>query len=282
MATVIGESGAWHTIVADLARHAHPISKPRELPLLLARLEDTRPQMIDTHRMQTMRSVQERETRIAALAAASGFFKLIFNWFRIRALKAEVATLYKADSHYSSALDQTIARVRSLLNSAELAGAEAELAVIDRLRMLPSPTVVFNDVQLEATRHIHFDGAALMSAQIDHVVLTPAGVFVIETKCWSDRFVQSGDFYNPFDQVNRASYLCYDLLRERFGKTRVRSIIACVGSLPDAPRDSYIKVVRPESMNSYISGFRNVELAAKRFNELCSFFEYRVNGRSEN
>jgi len=237
--------------------------------------------MIDAHRAQTMRSVQERETRITTLAVERGFFKRILNWFRIRALKAEIATLHKADSHYSSALDQTIARVRSLLNSTEFAGAEAELAVIDRLRMLPSSTVVFNDVRLQATRYIHFDGTALMSAQIDHVVLTPAGVFVIETKRWSHRFVESGDFYSPFDQVSRASYLCYDLLRERFGNTRVRSIIVCVGSLPEAPRDSYIKVVRPESLNSYISWFRNVELASERFDELRNFFGYRVNNRSE-
>jgi len=281
VATVIGESGAWQIIVADLALHGHPISKPRDLPLLLAGLEETRPQMIDAHRAQTMRSVQEREARITTLAVERGFLKRIFNWFRIRPLKGEIATLYKADSHYSSSLDQTIARVRSLLNSTELAGAEAELAVIDRLRMLPSSTVVFNDVQLQATRHIHFDGTALMSAQIDHVVLTPAGVFVIETKRWSHRFVESGDFYSPFDQVSRASYLCYDLLRESFGNTRVRSIIACVGSLPEAPCDSYIKVVRPESLNSYISGFRNVELASERFDELRNFFGHRVNSRSE-
>ena len=237
--------------------------------------------MIDAHRTQTMRSVHERETRITTLAAERGFFKRIFNWFRIRALKAEIATLYKTDSHYSSALDQTIALVRSLLHSAELAGAEAELTVIDHLRMLPSSAVVFNNVRLEATRYIRFDGAGLMSAQIDHVVLTPAGVFVIETKRWSRRFVESGDFYNPFEQVSRANYLCYDLLRESFGKMRVRSIIACVGSLPDAPRDSYIKVVRPESLASYISGFRNVELTPERFSELYSFFEYRVNNQSE-
>jgi hypothetical protein len=79
--------------------------------------------MIDAHRAQTMRSVQERETRITTLAVERGFFKRILNWFRIRALKADIATLYKADSHYSSALDQTIARVRSLLNSTEFAGA---------------------------------------------------------------------------------------------------------------------------------------------------------------
>src|SRR2546428_8226684 len=131
--------------------------------------------MIDAHRTQTMRSVHERETRITALAAERGFFKRIFNWFRIRALKAETATLYKTDSHYSSALDQTIARVRSLLNSTEFAGAEAELAVTDRLRMLPSSTVVFNDVPIQATRYIHFDRTQLLSAPLDLVVLNPAG-----------------------------------------------------------------------------------------------------------
>jgi len=51
--------------------------------------------------------------------------------------------------------------------------------------------------------------------------------------------------------------------------------------LPEAPRDSYIKVVRPESLNSYISGFRNVELASERFDELRNFFWHRVNSRSE-
>jgi hypothetical protein len=233
--------------------------------------------LIDAHRTQTMRSVEERAACIAALAAERGFVKRILNWFRMRTFKAEIATLQKADSHYSSALDQTIVHIRSLLNSSELAGAEAEIAVIDRLRMLPSSAAVFNDVRLQATRFIHFNGAALMSAQIDHVVLTHAGVFVVETKNWSHRFVESGDFYDPFDQISRASYLCYDLLRERFGKTRVRSVIACVGKLPDAPRDSYIKVVSPERLNSYISGFRSVELAPEYFNELRTFFERRVN-----
>src|SRR5260370_36159291 len=99
-----------------------------------------------------------------------------------------------------------------------------------------------------------------MSAQFDHVVLPPAGVFVIETKRWSHRFVESGDFYSPFDQVSRASYLCYDLLRGSLGNTGVRSIIVCVGSLPEAPRDSYIKVVRPESLHTYIACVRTVEL----------------------
>ncbi len=280
MAAIVGQSGAWQIIAADLARRGYIISSPRDLHPLLAKIEKTRPEMINAKRAHTMRSVQDLTTRIAALAVERGLFRRLVSWFRIRALRTEIAALYKADSHYSSALDQAIVHVRSLLNSAELAGAQAELAVIDRLRTLPSSAVVFNDVRLKATRYIRFNGTALISAQIDHVVLTPAGVFVIETKRWSHRFVESGDFHNPFDQVSRANYLCYDLLRESFGKTRVRSIIACGGSLPDAPRESYIKVVRPESLTSYILGFRNTELAPELFSELRSFFEYRVGSQN--
>jgi Nuclease-related domain len=276
VAAIVGQSGAWQIIASDLARRGFPISSPRELLPLLAKLEKTRPQMIDANRARTMRSVQELTARIAAMAIEHGFFRRLINWFRTRAIKTEIGALYRADAHYSSTLDQTIVHIRSLLHSAELAGAEAELAVIERLRMLPSPAVVFNDVRLEATRRIRFNGIGLISAQIDHVVLTPAGVFVIETKRWSHRFVESGDFHNPFDQVSRANYLCYDLLCENFGKTRVRSIIACGGRLPDAPRDSYIKVVRPESLTSYILGFRKTELAPELFGKLSSFFEYRV------
>jgi hypothetical protein len=239
-------------------------------------MEKTRPQLIDASRAKTLRAIHQLTARIAALAAERGLFRRLINSFRIRALKTEIAALYKADSLYSSALDQAIVDLRSFLNSAELAGAEEELAVIERLRTLPSSAVAFNDVRLNATSYIRFNGAALISAQIDHVVLTHAGVFVIETKRWSHRFVESGQFYSPFEQVSRANYLCYDLLREKFGKMRVRSVIACGGSLPDAPLESYVKVVRPESLSSYISGCRNTEMAPELFSKLRSFFEGRV------
>ena len=263
-------------LVAALAKHGHTVSAPGELPALLANLESARSQTRDAHRVDTMRSVQEREARIAVLSGKRGFFKRLVSRIMIWRLRAAIAALHRADAQYLSRIDEHIARVRSLLHSAELAGAEAELSVIDQLRTLPPNAVVFNNVRLEATRPIHFDGAGLLSAQVDHVVLTPAGVFVIETKRWSRRFVESGEYHDPFDQVRRSNYLCHDLLRGSFGKVPVRSIIACVGSLPEAPPDSYVKVVRPEGLTGYIAWFRDAELTDECLNGLYHFFADRV------
>lgn len=254
------------------------MSKPHELKSLFQTLQNDRPRMIDAHQVKTVGSIRALEIRINTLQEERHLVRRFFNWFRVRKLQSEIKDLLIEHSHYSHELDHTIARVGLLLNSAELAGAEAEFAVIDQLRKLPPSTIVFNDVFLEADRHINFDGVALISAQIDHVVLTPAGVFVIETKRWSQRFVASGEFFNPFDQVSRAGYLCYDLLRQRYGKIRVRSVIASFGDLPAPPSNSYVKVVRPESLANYIAGFQNVELSIAHFNELREFFERRVRG----
>jgi len=275
VATVTGESGAWHEIASDIARRGYAVSSPLDLVPLAAELIETRPLAIEAHRAATMKSVQSKSASIASLAAERGFFRQFFNGFKIRALKAEVASLFRTDSRYPVTLDQTIQRIRSLPNSAELAGAEAELAVIEQLRMLPDSFSVFNDLRLRATRHIYFDGAALQSAQLDHVVLTPSAVYVIETKHWSRRFVESGDFHDPFDQSKRAGYLCYDLLRQ-FGKPPVNTIIACVGSLPDAPADSRVKVLRLDGLRGYILGLHKDAMPSQRLEQVKRFLELQV------
>ena len=152
-------------------------------------------------------------------------------------------------------------RIESLLVSGEMAGARAELDVIAHLGHLPANYTVWNDVRLTANRHIHFNGAALQSAQIDHLVLSPAGVFVIETKRWSTHFAEFGQYHDPFDQIQRSAYLCYDQLRRSFGNIRVRSVIACAGKLLFAPQDSRVKVLPVAELVGYISWFRQHELA---------------------
>ena len=115
--------------------------------------------------------------------------------------------------------------------------------------------------------------AALQSAQIDHLVLSPAGVFVIETKRWSRHFVEFGQYHDPFDQIQRSGYLCYDRLRTRFGKIRVRSVIACAGKLPSAPQDSQVKVLPVAELVGYILWFRQPELEPDRLLQVRHYLQ---------
>jgi hypothetical protein len=211
--------------------------------------------------------------QIAAFRTERGFIRALLNWFKIRGCWSDIARLRAEERQYIARLSDDIHRVERLLDSPELAGACAELAVIAQLQRLSAEYTILNDVHLRATRYIHFKGVPLQSAQVDHLVLSPAGVFVIETKQWSSHFADSGHYHDPFDQINRAAYLCYDLLREHFGKIRVRSIIACAGSLLSAPADSYVKVLRVAELNSYIAYFRQRELMPDQLQSLREYFE---------
>lgn len=278
MADVIGQSGAWHSIALGVGRYGHIISSPADIEPLAARLKDERRGSLDAHRAETMHSVQQVSTEIVQLSDNRGFLVRFLNRHKVRRLRYRIAALYADDKAFESRLDWVTERVSALPGSPELAGATAELEVIGRLELLPDSYFVFNDVRLKATRKIRFDGAYLQSAQLDHLVLGPTGVFAIETKCWSRSTAESGSHHDPFDQSARAGYLCYDLLKQKFGTTRVHSVIAHLGSLPAAPRDTKVHAVRPENLRSFITDYAHgrQELSAEQIQRLRPFFEGRV------
>jgi len=246
-------------------------------------LREERQATLEAHRAETACSVQQLSKEIVQLSHSRGPLVRFFNRNKIRSVRHRIDRLYADDRRFETDLDSVIHRIAGLPNSAEMAGAQAELEVIERLRLLPETFVVFNDVRLRANRTIYFDDAYLQSAQIDHVVLGPTGVFTIETKCWSRATAESSSHHNPFDQSKRAGYLCYDLLKQAHGPMKVRSVIACLGSLPAPPPNTMIHVVRPADLRSFISSYAHgrEELAAARIEQLRPFFERRVAARSE-
>ena len=264
MATVIGESGAWRSITEQLRQCGLDVRQPTDIDPLVARLRGTYQPSVERKKSEIAQGVASKESSIAILQAEKGIWRSFVNWFRIQGCKMAIEHLHSEERQYIATLSENIRRVDALRESGELAGARAELDVIERLAHLPAWHTVFNDIRLTADRYIHFNGAPIQSAQIDHLVLCPAGVFVIETKRWSRRFVQSGEYHDPFDQIRRAAYLCYDQLRTEFGKIHVRSVIACVGQLPSVPEDSHVKVLAVPELIGYISWFRQAELATDR------------------
>jgi len=145
--------------------------------------------------------------------------------------------------------------LQNVLASPDLAGATAELELIESLRTLPDNYYVISDVRLKVNRFIRLDGQWLGSAQIDHVVVSPSGIFVIEVKNWSKKFVQNDDYFDPYQQVKRARYLCYKCIGERYN-LKTRSIIAYKGFIPKKPPDSQTKVLTIGKVKGYILWFK--------------------------
>jgi len=87
--------------------------------------------------------------------------------------------------------------------------------VIKNLENLPEDYFLLNDLFLELDEYITFHGTKLKSAQIDHLIVGPTGVYVIEAKNWSYEYVQkvfSENSYTPYDKIRRSSYLTYRYL----------------------------------------------------------------------
>lgn len=142
--------------------------------------------------------------------------------------------------------------MQKLLSSPKFAGAIAEIDLINLLSALPNNYIVLNDVKLVANEAIRFDNVWRETAQIDSLVISPAGIFVIEVKNWSKGFIENNDFYSPYDQVKWHAYLCY----KQTG-IKTRSIIAHTGNIPAKPNDSYAKVLHVKDINGYILYFRD-------------------------
>lgn len=276
MAIVHGDSGAWKTIVKMIAGRGLEFNAPADLPVLLRFLEEDRAHRIYEYHSWAMGKVNDREIGIELRASERNVLKRLAGIPTIRRYRAEIKKIVLRDERFPGWVDRTIACVRKAAKSPLLAGAEAELAVIDSLRKLEPPRMLFNDLRLRAARRTMFDGTYLRSAQIDHLVLSPAGIFVIETKWWSERFVAEGRYFDPFEQASRACSLCREILHKLGKPVPVRGIIVSFGSLPYSERETGIQVCNLGEAFAYIASFAEHVIDTAHFERLSRFFRARL------
>lgn len=121
-------------------------------------------------------------------------------------------------------------------------GAEGEELIARKLSFLPAPHAVFNDFQLDDK-----------GPSFDHVVIGPAGLFVIETKNWAGEitFRNGQVFYNgaapsrpPIRQVKEAAAALLDhLAAAQCPDIPVQPVLCFVNNEP-TDKDSNIGGVR--------------------------------------
>ncbi|MFH4967482.1 nuclease-related domain-containing protein [Gaetbulibacter sp. M240] len=151
-----------------------------------------------------------------------------------------------------------------------IAGAIGESLVEKELLKLPENVVLFNDFKLEFEKPLYQkkDDQYIYSVQIDHLVLTHAGLFVIETKNWSKNSIQNKDLFSPVKQIQRSNYALFSLLNSanddhpnlikdhHWGQKRIpiRNIVVLINHKPKQ-EFNYVKILTLKELNSYINYF---------------------------
>jgi len=163
-------------------------------------------------------------------------------------------------------------------------GAIGEQQVLDHLRLLPANFHVINDFYTSFRKAIYRkeQDDYIQTIQIDHIVIGPSGVFVIETKNWNQQTIEEQNHWGPVEQVRRAGYVIFVLLNSDDGnilrsikkalwgqkKISVRSILAMTNEKLNG-EFKYVKVLKPNELLSYIQYFKD-QLTLEEVDQIVS------------
>ncbi|MBY0515362.1 MAG: NERD domain-containing protein [Bacteriovoracaceae bacterium] len=197
-------------------------------------------------------------------------FRSVVSWFKLFNLRRELKRLERKSEkiirNKISQMTGSFLTSKYLLDSnyALIQGASGEQQALDELRKLPDSYNVINNVQLRFLKPVYNPRTRqrVYTAQADHVVLGPSGVFLVETKNWSNGTIKRTTNFSAFDQIKRTNFALYCHLNPRTNgffsffseakKIPVKSVLLMTGQTT-GERDSFVKVVSLYELNSYIT-----------------------------
>ena len=154
----------------------------------------------------------------------------------------------------------------------QIVGAIGEIKVIQELNKLPNEYFVINDysLKLDSPIFIRQDDTKINSIQIDHLVISRAGIFILETKNWSSESIESRDLFSPVRQIKRTGTALFILLnkaiksgkihleKHHWGERKIqtRNIIVMINNKPEKDFQ-FVKIKRLDELLGYIKYFKN-------------------------
>lgn len=150
-------------------------------------------------------------------------------------------------------------------------GALGEQRVVKELENLSDENHLFNDFVLDFDHPIYNrqENDYIKSIQIDHLLITPAGIFLIETKNWSSKSLMNLDLRSPVQQVRRTNFALFKILsgnianhrlrlkQHHWGQRKIplRNLIVLTNSKPKE-EFQYVKVLTVGELMGYIRYFK--------------------------
>jgi len=108
-------------------------------------------------------------------------------------------------------------------------GTSGETKVIEELIKLNDNYHVLCGVRIGLPYYVKYKGRKnLRSAQMDLVVVSPKGVYMIEVKNWSDNYVKNNNNLSPYEQTERAGRVLWIALQNVIKDVGVTNVLLSI------------------------------------------------------
>jgi len=172
-------------------------------------------------------------------------------------------------------------RKKSIIDeiNSSIYGALGEHKVVKELENLSDDYTLINDFTYSFRPPIYYrqEDQHIRSIQIDHLLISPAGIFLIETKNWSEHSLNNLNLRSPVEQIRRTNFALFKLLadeasnfspglnRHHWGtrKVPIKNLIVLINQKP-REEFQFVKVLTLKELISYIKYFDPVLVASER------------------
>jgi len=169
-------------------------------------------------------------------------------------------------------------------------GAIGEQKVVKELEQLPDDYILINDFTFSFTKALFYkkEQSWIKSIQIDHLLVCPSGIFIIETKNWSKESLENLSLRSPVKQIERTNYALYNLLHHssrfklnlhHWGKRKIpiKNLIVLINQKP-MEEFQHVKVLTLNELLGYL-GYFKPSLSNQETQDIANYlisFGYRV------
>ncbi len=150
-------------------------------------------------------------------------------------------------------------------------GALGEQKVVKTLEALSDEYFLINDFAVSFSPAIYNrqENDYIKSVQIDHILVAPSGIFLIETKNWSEKSLENLSLRSPVQQIKRTSFVLFKLLNNEMSnyhlhldkhhwgdkKISIRNLIVLINTKPKE-EFQYVKVLTLNELLGYVNYFK--------------------------
>jgi hypothetical protein len=152
-------------------------------------------------------------------------------------------------------------------------GAFGEEKVVKTLETLSNDFFLINDFSISFSPAVFNsqEGNYIKSVQIDHILIAPSGIFLIETKNWSESSLKNRSLRSPVEQVKRSSSILFRLLNNEIGSCRlhlskhhwgersipIRNLIVFINTKPKE-EFKYVKILTLNELLGFVEYFEPI------------------------